>query len=94
MLEVHLKGFGCKRLNLIEFFLTWFLCFFALLFVTFVFVFFLFLGLALHNIHAFYSRIVFVSSFQKEKKKEKENQNVFCIIFLGFEIKVGQFIFT
>ena len=52
-------------------------------FVLLVFVFFLFLGLALHNIHAFHSRVVFVSSFQKKKGKRK--QNVFCIIFLDLK---------
>ena len=30
----------------------------------------------------------------KKKKERKGKQNVFCIIFLGFEFKVGQFIFT
>ena len=63
---------------------------------------FLFLGLALHNIHAFHFRIVFVSSFQNLKKKEKRKKRegggkeAKCVLhyFLGFEIKVGQFIFT
>ena len=63
-------------------------------FVLLVFVFFLFLGLALHNIHAFHSRIVFVSSFQKKKKKGKKEAKCVLHYFLGFEIKVGQFIFT
>ena len=31
---------------------------------------------------------------KKKKKKKKRKQNVFCIIFLGFENKVGQFILT
>ena len=64
----------------------------------FFFSLFLFLGFALHNTHAFHARIDFVSSFQNKnknnKKERKRKQNVFCIIFLGFEIKVGQFIFT
>ena len=41
------------------------------------FLFSLFQGVALHNIHAFHSRIVFVSSFQiflKQKKKKQKNK--------------------
>ena len=57
------------------------------------FLFSLFLGFALHNIHAFHSRIVFVSSLQKKRKK-KGNKMCFALFFFGFEIKVGQFIFT
>ena len=74
MFEVHLKSFGCKRLNLIESFWhgpcasllysLWSLCFV-------VFVFFVFLGFALHNIHAFHSRIFFFLLFIKIKKMKK-----------------------
>ena len=31
---------------------------------------------------------------KKKKKNKKREKNVFCIIFLGFEIKVGYIIFT
>ena len=41
--------------------------------------FFLTLGFALHYIHAFHDRF----------KKKKEKRDVFCIIYLGFVIKVG-----
>ena len=53
------------------------------------FLFSLFLGFALHNIHVFHSRLVLL--FRKKKKKKKEAK---CVMhyFLGFEIKVGQFI--
>ena len=53
----------------------------------------LFLGFALHNIHAFHARL-FLLLFSKRKKGGKEKKNVFCVIFLGFEIKVGYIIFT
>ena len=48
----------------------------------------LFLGFALHKIHAFHSRL-----FCYLKKKTKEAK---CVLhyFFGFEIKDGQFIFT
>jgi len=90
MLEMLLKGFGCKRLNLIELFLTWSLCFIALfmmiiLLCYFFFSLFLFLGFALHNTHVFHSRIDFVSSFhfffKKKKRKMKEKGSKMCFAF-------------
>ena len=62
-----------------------------------LFLFSLFLGFALHNIHAFHAGL-FLLFFQKKEEEEEEEEegkkNVFCIIFLGFEIKVGHIIFT
>ena len=75
MLVVHLKSFGCKRLNLIEsfwhglcaslFFPLWplfcvlWLLCFFYFFIFFYFFFLLYLGVALHYIHAFHSRCFF-----------------------------------
>ena len=55
----------------------------------FCFLFSSFLGFALYNIQAFHSR--WFCYFLLYKKKEAK-----CVLhyFLGFEIKVGQFIFT
>ena len=63
--------------------------------LVFVF-FFLFLGFALHNIHAFHSRCFFLIKifYKKKKKKEGKGSKLFCTILLVFENKVGQFIFT
>ena len=53
----------------------------------------------MHNVHAFHSRLIFVISFQKKQNKKtkqtkKEKGSKMCFaLFLGFEIKVGQFIF-
>ena len=61
------------------------------------FLFSLFLGVALHNIHAFHSRFFcFVISLQNKKVKKKGKKEAKCVLhyFLGFDIKVGQFIFT
>ena len=74
MLKVHLKSFGCKRLNLIESF--WHSPYVSSLyplwpFFFVAFVFFVFLGFALHNIHAFHSRIFFFLLFIKIKKMKK-----------------------
>ena len=58
---------------------------------------FLFLGFALHNIHAFQSRYFYLYKIKKEKKKKgkgKGSKLCFCTIFFVFENKVGQFIFT
>ena len=73
-------------------FLTWSLCFIALLFVTialcFVFVFLLslFLGFALHSIHAFHSRIFFLI-IKKKKKGSKMCFTLFsCIWNKGWPI--------
>ena len=60
---------------------------FSLVFVFF----FLFLGFALHNIHAFHSRCFYLI---KKKRGRKRKQIVVCTILLVFENKVGQFIFT
>ena len=64
----------------------------------------LFLGFALHNIYAFHARLFLLILFKIKKKKNKKQKtkkkggkgrkNMFCIIFLGFEIKVGYIIFT
>ena len=54
-----------------------------------LFLFSLFLGFALHNIHAFHARLFLLLFSKKKKKKKKGKKNGFCIIFLGFEIKVG-----
>ena len=60
-----------------------------------LFLFSLFLGFALHNIHAFYTRLFLLFFYNNKKKKRgKGKQNVFCIISLGFEIKVDHIIFT
>ena len=54
-------------------FLTWFLCFIAILFEPLLFVFFFFLvsfflGFALHSILAFHSRIIFLNKKKKGSK--------------------------
>ena len=77
MLEVHLKSFGCKRLNLIEsfwhgpsaslLFSLWPLLFGVLFFLCF-------LGFALHNIHTFYSRLFLLFLFKKKKKKQNKTK--------------------
>ena len=80
--------------------LTWSLCFIAILFVTIVlwFLFSLFLGFALHNIHAFHSRsflfIFFPNNNNNKKGRKKKEANCVLHYFLSFENKVGQFIFT
>ena len=85
--------------------LTWFLYFIAILFMTIVlwFLFSLFLGFALHNIHAFHSRLFFVFVlflffffffFVLIKKRKKKETNFVLHYFLGFENKVSQSIFT
>ena len=79
MLVVHLKSFGCKRLKLAESF--WhgpcasllFLYDHCSLFFGFC-VFLLSLGVALHYIHAFYSRCFFFFSIYKKKKKIKRRK--------------------
>ena len=77
-------------------FLTWSLCFIAFLFETIVicslvFVFFLlFLGCALHNIHAFHSRCFYfwnkkkLNFFLKKKGRRKRKQIVFLHYSLCF----------
>ena len=62
------KKFWVQKAQLNWVFLTWSLCFIALLFVWFLFS--LFLGFALHNIHASYFRL-FLFSFYKIKKNKK-----------------------
>ena len=64
-----------------------------------LFSFSLFLGFALHNIYAFHARLFLLILFKIKKQKTKKKggkgrKNMFCIIFLGFEIKVGHIIFT
>ena len=61
-----------------------------------LFSFSLFLRFALHNIYAFHAGLFLLILFKiyNNKKKGKGRKNVFCIIFLGFEIKVGHIIFT
>ena len=63
-------------------FLTWSLCFITLFFVTIVlwFLFSLFLGFALHYIHAFYSRLFFIL-FKLKKEEEKRKQIMFLHLF-------------
>ena len=52
----------------------------------FVFFFPLFLGFALHNIHAFHSRLFLFIFFKfKKKKGRKRKQIVFCTIFLALK---------
>ena len=78
------KKFWMQRLNLIKSF--WYgPCASLLFFVTIVlwFLFSLFLEFALHNIHAFHSRL-FCLSFSKKKKKEKKELNCVLHYFLGF----------
>ena len=55
------------------------------------FFFFVFLGFALHNIHAFHSRLFLLFLF-KNKNREKGSKMCFALVF-GFEIKVGHYIF-
>ena len=53
------------------------------------------IGFALHNIHAFHTRLFLLFFIIINKKKGgKGKKNVFCIIFLGFEIKVDHIFFT
>ena len=59
-----------------------------------LFCFFLFLGFALHNIYAFHDRLFWLLFSKIKIKRGKGSKNVFCIIFLGFEIKVDHIIFT
>ena len=102
---VHLKSFGCKRLKLTESFCPGpcasllFLCDYCSLVFVFIF-FFLSLGFALHYIHAFHSRCLFIYLILniKKKKERKERKRkhiiVLALFSLFFENKVGQFIFT
>ena len=66
--------------------------FIAILFVTIFlwFLFSLFLGFALHNIHAFHSRLSLFIFFKKKKKKKgrKRKQIVFCTIFLFLKTRL------
>ena len=62
---------------------------------------FLFLGFALHYIHAFHSRCFFYSIYiyiyiykRKGRKEGKGSTLCSCTIFFVFKNKVGQFIFT
>ena len=59
----------------------------------FLFSLFLFLGLSLYNIHAFHSRIVFVSSFHikktLKKKKEKGSKMCFALFFLDLNSRLA-----
>ena len=84
MLVVHLRSFGCKRLNLIESF--WHGPCASLLYsfwpLLFGFLFSLFLGFALHNIHAFHSRsflfIFFPNNNNNKKGRKKKEAN--CVL--------------
>ena len=72
--------------------LTWFLCFIALLFVTILFCcccccFFFFLGFALHNIHAFHSRLFLLFLFKKKKQKKKEKGSKMCFALFVLDLK-------
>ena len=86
MLELHLKSFGCKILNLIEFF--WHgpcaSSLYSLWLFFFVgFVFFVFLGFALHNIHAFHSWLflLFFSRIKiKNKNKKRRKMEEKCVL--------------
>ena len=81
--RVASKKFWMQKAQSNWVFLTWSLCFIALLFVTiFCFCFFAFLVFALHNIHAFHSRFVFVISFQKKKqnKTKKRTRESKCVL--------------
>ena len=80
------KKFWMQKAQLNWVFLTWSLCFIALLFVTIVlwFLFSLFLGFALHNIHASHSRLFLFSFYKikkdkKIKKRKKEANYVFVL---------------
>ena len=94
MLEVHLKSFECKRLNLLESFwhgpyTSLLYSLWPLFFVTIVlcwFLFSLFLGVALHNIHAFHSRFFcFVISLQNKKvKKKREKGSKMCFALFSW----------
>ena len=78
MQELHLKSFGCKRLNLIESFWhgPWASYLYSLLFL-----FSLFLGFALHNIHAFHARLfLLLFSKIKNKKNKKGKRNEKCVL--------------
>ena len=82
------KKFWVQKAQLNWVFLTWSLCFIALLFVWFLFS--LFLGFALHNIHASYFRL-FLFSFYKikknkkiKKKEGKRKQIIFLYYLPGF----------
>ena len=83
MQELHLKSFGCKRLDLIESFwhgscASSFYSLWSFLFVAFVFFLsFFFLGFALHNIHASHTRL-FLLFFSKKKKRWKRVEK--CVL--------------
>ena len=66
------------------------MCFIAILFETIVFwfLFSLFLEFALHNIHAFHSRLSLFIFFQIKKKGRKRKQIVFCTIFLVLKTRL------
>ena len=90
MLEVQLKSFGCKRLNLIEYF--WHDPCASLLYSLWPLFFgfcFLFLGFALHNIHAFHSWLFLVDLFFQIKKKREEKGSKLCFALFSWFWKQG-----
>ena len=52
------------------------------------FVFFAFLGFALHNIHAFHSRLFLLFLFKKKKKEEKGSKMCFALFFLDLKSRL------
>ena len=93
------KKFWMQKTQTNWVFLTWSLCFIAfplwpLFFVSWLLCFSLLsLGVALHYIHAFHSRCLYIYIY-KRGRNEKEAHCCSCIILFVFENKVGQFIFT
>ena len=49
---------------------------------------FVFLGFALHNIHAFHSRLFLLFLFKKKKKKEKGSKMCFALFFLDLKSRL------
>ena len=89
MLELHVKSFGCKMLNLIESF--WYSPYASSLYSLWLF-FFVFIGFALHNIHAFHSRLFLLFLFKKQnknKKEEKGSKMCFALFFLNLKSRLA-----
>ena len=91
ILEVHLKSFRCKRLNLSESFwhgpcASSLYSLWPFFFIAFVF--FVFLGFALHNIHAFHSRLFLFFVFKNKNKNKKGSKMCFALFVLDLKSRL------